>query len=454
LSRDITVITTIARGGAVIGLVLLGVAFVVPNPFLQRDVEPAVSLATATPPGAGDTPGTDVHPGFIYGRITTIDGNGYEGRLRWGGDQEAFWSDYFNGAKAENRWAAYAAEPEDSSPIEIFGLRIGGRDRGTNLRRLFMARFGDIARIEPHFRDAQVTLKSGTVVALDRFAAGDIDDGIRVWDRKHGVVDVDARQIRTIEFLAAAPIGAGPARLHGTVRTRHGTFTGFIQWDQQHSVGSDELRGRTTGGEVTLRYETIRSITRTSRDTALVMLLDGHEMTLSATRAVGSNNRGIYVDDVRYGRVLVSWDAFERVDFGPGGSGPGYADYLPGRALTGSVTTRDGRRLSGRLVYDFDESETTETLDAALPGVDYNIPFSLIASILPNGREGHGAPHATVILRGGEELQLERTGDLGDRNAGVLVFADSRERPDNVPWTDVAQIELVNLSGDHQRNAQ
>jgi hypothetical protein len=127
---------------------------------------------------------------------------------------------------------------------------------------------------------------------------------------------------------------------------------------------------------------------------------------------------------------------------------------LPGRALTGSVTTRDGRRLSGRLVYDFDESETTETLDAALPGVDYNIPFSLIASILPNGREGRGAPYATVILRGGEELQLERTGDLGDRNAGVLVFADSRERPDNVPWTDVAQIELVNLSGDHQRNAQ
>ena len=448
-----TVITTIARGGVVIALVLV-VALVVRYPFMQQKVESDASLAVAPSAATGETPGTDGHAGFIYGRITTIDGDRYEGRLRWGGDQEAFWGDYFNGAKAENPWAAYAAEPEDSSPIEIFGVRIGGRDRGTNLRRLFMARFGDIARIEPHFRDAQVRLKSGTVVTLDRFAAGDIDDGVRVWDRKLGVVDVDARQIRTIEFLAAAPIGAGPDRLHGTVRTRQGTFTGFIQWDQQESVGSDELHGRSDGGEVNLRYETIGSITRTSRDTALVMLLDGREMALSGTRAVGNSNRGIYVDDVRYGRVLVSWDAFERVDFSPGGSGPGYADYSPGRALAGSVTTRAGRRLTGRLVYDFDESETTETLDAALPGVDYNIPFSRIASIVPNGREGRWAPYATVILLGGEELQLERTGDLGDRNAGVLVFADSHERPDNVPWADVARIDFVNLSGDHQRNAQ
>ena len=47
----------------------------------------------------------------------------------------------------------------------------------------------------------QVTLKSGTVFTLDRFAAGDIDDGVRVWDGRRGVVDLDARRIRTIELL-------------------------------------------------------------------------------------------------------------------------------------------------------------------------------------------------------------------------------------------------------------
>ena len=165
-------------------------------------------------------------------------------------------------------------------------------------------------------------------------------------------------------------------------------------------------------------------------------------MVLSGSRDVGQGNRGINIEEPRYGRVQVSWDVFERIDFSPGGGGPAYRDFPTGRALAGSVTTRDGRRLAGRLVYDFDESETSETLDAALPGVDYNIPFSLITSIMPHGREGRGAVRATLTLRNGEELQLERTGDLGEGNAGMLIFVDGRERPEYVPWTDVEQIDL------------
>jgi hypothetical protein len=70
-----------------------------------------------------------------------------------------------------------------------------------------------------------------------------------------------------------------------------------------------------------------------------------------------------------------SRDAFERVDFSPGGTGPAYDVSPPGHPLTGSVITRSGRHLVGRLVYDLDESETTETLDAPSQGVDYTIPF-------------------------------------------------------------------------------
>jgi hypothetical protein len=47
-----------------------------------------------------------------------------------------------------------------------------------------------------------------------------------------------------------------------------------------------------------------------------------------------------------------------------------------------------------------------------------------------------------VTLHGGEELLLERAGDVGERNAGMLVFADGRERPEYVPWTDVEQVSL------------
>ena len=308
--------------------------------------------------------------------------------------------------------------------------------------RQFLARFGDIARLEAQFGHVLVTLKSGSVFKLDRFSAGDIDDGVRVWDMKRGVVNVDARLIRTIEFLPTTPLVAAPERLHGTVRTRQGDFTGFIQWNQHDCVGADELDGRTVDGEVKLRYDTIRSIARQSRDSALVTLIDGREMAVSGTSDAGRGHRGVYVDDVRYGRVLISWDAFERVEFSPRGSGPAYGDFGPGRPLEGTVTRRDGRRLAGRLVYDFDESETTETLDAQSQGLEYYLPFDLIASIAPREHDARGAPRARVTLRDGAELQFERTGDLGDRNAGMLIFVDGGRRPEYVPWADVEQIDL------------
>ena len=401
----------------------------------------------ATSPGIGpSTPAAaDAHTGFLYGRITTVDGATHEGRLRWGGDQEAFWGDYFNGAKNENPWAAYL--PREPSPFELFGFEIGGKSRSSELRRLFMARFGDVARIAAHFKYVQVILKSGTVFTLDRFAAGDIDDGVRVWDSRRGVVDLDARRIRTIEFLPTARLAAAPERLHGTVRTGLGNFVGFIQWTQQDGVSTDTLDGRTADREISLRYETIRSIARLSRDRALVTLVDGREIVLSGSHELGTDHRGIYVDDRRYGRVLIPWDAFDRVDFSSGGGGPAYGDFLPGRSLAGRVTTRDGRRLAGRLVYDFDESETTETFDAPFQRVDYNIPFDLITSIVPAGRNKDGIQRAKVILHGGEELQLDRDGDFGERNAGVLIFVDGRGRPEIVPWTDVERIDLDRAPG-------
>src|SRR4030095_12764537 len=234
----------------VIVAVLLALLLVFRNRALERNVAdrttaPAIALPTTAP-------GAEVHSGFIYGRVTTGDGTTHEGRLRWGGDQEAFWGDFFNGTKKENPWAVHLPNERSTKErrIEVFGFEIGGTGR-SNLRRLFMARFGDIARIEAHFRDAQVTLKSGTVFDLDRFAAGDIDDGVRVWDSRREVVDLDARDIRTIEFLPTALVAA-PDRLYGTVRTQHGDFTGFIQWDEQDGISTDELNGRAAAGKRTL----------------------------------------------------------------------------------------------------------------------------------------------------------------------------------------------------------
>jgi hypothetical protein len=431
----------IAGGAFVIVLVL---ALAAGHRGVEQYAAPSAATSTAIAPSIAAA-AEEGHQDFLYGRIKTVGGATYEGRLRWGGDQEAFWGDYFNGFKAENPWVAHAPLerlPKERRPVEIFGVEIFHREGQIDLGRRFMARFGDIARVEARGRDVRVTLKSGTVFDLDRLEASDFDDGVRVWDGRRGVVDLDSLAIRTIELLPTARRGDAPDRLHGTVRTRQGDFTGFLQWDREEGVSTDELDGNTADGKLRLRFDTIRSIARRSRDRSLVTLLDGREIVLSGNREVGRENRGIYVDDRRYGRVLVSWKAFERVDFRPGGSGPAYGDFPPGRPLTGSVTTRAGHRLAGRLVYDLDESETTETLDGPAQGVDYTIPFGLIASIAAPGREEPGAHRVRVTLHDGEEIQLDPAGDLGEGNPGMLIFVDGRQRPEYVPWTDVAQVDF------------
>jgi hypothetical protein len=409
----------------------------------HRDLAPGDESAAATSHGA--IPATsEAHEGLLHGRVTMENGDVFEGRLRWGGDEEALWSNYFNGFKAKNPWAGLApseALPKEGLAFEVFGIKLSFWERQNDLGRPFMVRFGDIARIEPRGRDLRVTLRSGTVVHLDRYAADDVADGVRVWDGSRGVVDVGEWGIRSIELLASAP-GAGPLPLYGTVRTRQGDFTGLIQWDRQACLGSDVLDGYTADGEPGLRFETIRTIARRSQSSILATVVDGREIELSDARENGQGHRGIYVDDERYGRVLVSWDAFERVDFSPGGTGPAYDAFPAGRPLTGTVLTRSGRQLAGRLVYDLDESETNETLDAPSLGVDYTIPFSLIASIALPGLDEPGLEQARVTLRIGEELRLELAGDLGELNAGMLIFIDGSERPEYVPWADVRQVDF------------
>lgn len=402
-------------------------------------VRPA-ELATSTGPAVERDLGE-----FLHGVVTTHDGATYEGRLRWGGDQEAFWGDYFNGVKSRNPWTAHAQlerPAQERRPFRLFGVELGRRGHQTELDRPLMARFGDVARIEARDDEVRVTLKSGAAFDVDRLEANDFDDGVRVWDDARGVVDLGHRQVHSVELSPSSAVGAGPRRLHGTVRTPRGDFTGFLQWNRRDCVGTDELEGQTPHGAVRIPFDMLRSITRRSDDSSVAALLDGREIVLTGHREVAGGNRGVYVDDLRYGRVLVSWRAFERLDFSAGGSGPGYDDFPPGRPLTGSVTARDGRRLRGRLVYDLDESETTETLDAPSQGVHYTIPFGLIASIAPRHGAARDARGARVTLHDGEELQLERRGDLGDDHAGMLIFADAHEGAEYVPWSDVELVEL------------
>jgi hypothetical protein len=343
--------------------------------------------------------------------------------------------------------------PKTSDAIEIFGFELSRRESPADLARPFMARFGDISRIELVGADVRVTLKSGTAFNLDWHAFNDFDDGVRVWDDLQGVRDLapamarslpgtGGGRIRAIDLRPAPGRGDTPPRLRGTVRTPQGDFSGFIQWNRNEGLGTDHLDARTSDGPVAVRFDTIRAIARDSRKSSRITLFDGREMVLTGSAEAGDDNLGIYVDDPRYGRVLVSWSAFERLDFSPGGSGPSYGDFPPGRPLGGIVTTRSGQRSAGRLVFDLDESETTETLDAPSQGVDYTIPLGLIASVVLDEQREPGTGPAAVTLHSGETLRLDLAGDLGMGNAGMLIFVAGSQRPEYVPWAEVARIDF------------
>jgi hypothetical protein len=400
-----------------------------------------LSATASWPAAAAPAPASRGTEGYLYGRVTTDDDGVYEGRLRWD-DEESSWGDLFNSAKRDNPWLADApasARQRKKHTIEIFGFELGSIGSDYDDTRQFIMRFGDLAKLEPGRGDrVRVTLKDGYVYDAEG-GSNDVGAKIDVWDARRGAVKVHWQHIRAIDFLPTPANLAGvPKRLYGKVATRDGDFTGVIQWDQDECLGDDKLDGETEEDkDVALPMGGLRAIERRSSRSSTVTLADGRTMVLSGTNDVNDENRGIYVDDLRYGRVLVPWDEFERVDFSDGGSGPSYDSYAKGERLAGTVTTRDGRKLTGILVYDLDESETTELLNGKRHDLEYNIPFSLVASVAPR-RES-----ARVTLVSGEELVLEGVTDVSADNAGMLIFVPGRAKPDYVAWEDVERVDFA-----------
>ncbi|NNE71391.1 MAG: hypothetical protein HKN29_13660 [Rhodothermales bacterium] len=393
---------------------------------------------------AATTP-EDAKSGAIYGRVSTEDGTVYQGRLRWGADEEAYWGEYFNGRREGNPWAEVAPEGalRFNEPVRLLGLSLGNIDRRVRLDRPFMARFGDIARIDTRRTEFRVTLKSGSVHDMDRFESDDLADGVQIWDESGKSVYLDEWSIRSIEFLET-PVGTkAPERLYGSVTTRLGSYIGYLRWNREQGSYADSIEGSSGGRYLTVKFNDILSIERDAQDRARIALTDGDVMLIEGNTERGFAPRGVYVYDSRYGRVSAAWDEILSVRLGTVGTGPGYDDFPPGLELTGSVRTIQGEHLTGRIVYDLDESETTETLDAPLRGLDFSIPFGLIRSINLEEGQSLSSAHANVELHSGEVLQLERAGDLADSTAGVLVFEKGRTVPHHVPFSVIAELTFA-----------
>ena len=395
----------------------------------------ALSLAAPAAVGANQ----DVS-GYLYGTIETTSGNSYTGLLRWG-REEAFWDDHFNATKQDEPATGRLPRGYKRQPrrVEVFGLEISGPWEHSWSQRQLLVRFGDLAEIRPRGDDrAELVLRNGETLRIEG-GSNDLGGKIKVWDSAVGKIDVDWDRVRSIKF-APTPASARPEgqRLWTRVRTTVGIFTGYLQWDKEEALTVDELDGDTDDGDVSIPMGKIRAIERRSRRSSRVELVDGRVLELSDTNDVDSSNRGIVVEDARFGRVEIPWDVFERADIEVAkDSGRSYGDYPSLGEIRARVTLRGGRTRQGRIAFDLDETFLWELLDGYADDVEYHIPFVRVKSVRPLGTR-----RAEVTLDNGLKLRLEGQTDVGDDNAGIA-FLESADDEGYVAWDEVELVEIL-----------
>jgi len=381
--------------------------------------------------------------GFIYGKVTTIDDNTYEGQIRWG-KEEAFWTDMFNSAKRENENIRYLSREERDDLHEdhhgkwnlSFDIHHHDSDEFTHQ---FCTQFGNIATIYFTGRSrVEIELKNGEKLEVSGEGYNDIGEEIRVNDIEIGEIEIRWSRIDKIEFQAT------PSKLNkkwgdplfGTVVTYDGEFTGFIQWDHDERITSDELDGDMEDGDISIEFGKIASIEREGGGSNVV-LKSGREIYLRGSNDVNSDNRGIIVSNVDYGRADIPWREFKKVTFTVApNSGPAYTDFKIPKELRGTVKTSSGNSHSGRLVFDLDEAWDLEVFQGNDDDIEYVIPFSNLKKVVPKNYS-----YSSVELKNGQKLLLGESQDTDERNDGILVFKNSGD-PTYIPWDEVEEISF------------
>jgi hypothetical protein len=389
-------------------------------------------------------------PGRLYGRVTTLDGDTYEGFIRW--DQnEGHWADVLDASKRipsrhirEARRLSGREMREETRGRRILGIRVGRGERSSSTTASSAIRLGHIHRLQVLDDEyALLVLKSGEEQELRRSSTdlGTSNRGIIVENGSWGDIELRWRDIDEIEFIPA-PRGTGSPlgeRLYGTLVTRGGDeFTGWITWDMDEIFGEDELDGREGRRSRSIKFRSISKIERDGSTRAIVTLTSGEEVTLRGTNDVNDDNRGIIVGDRDLGQVRVEWEDFEEVRFHELPSNLSYSEFDGGRHLSGTVYTVDGDEYAGAIRWDNDEEWTWEVLDGGYRGLEFDIEFGLIQSIERESRNS-----SRVTLMDGRSFVLRGSNDVNDENKGVFIEQDSGDTV-MVYWDEFERVEFDN----------
>ncbi|MBU0982830.1 MAG: hypothetical protein KKA42_03105 [candidate division Zixibacteria bacterium] len=405
-------------------------------------------LAVAVAVLAGGVALAADNSGRIYGKIYTVDGDEFEGLIRWDKNEGA-WVDLLNGTKElskrnlrQGKRELRKKYGEKKSSLKIFGIEVGGDNTYVSWGNSAESgvRFGHMKSLEVIDDDRiLVTLKSGEEFELSN-GSTDIGSSIReivIEDDAEGEIEFSWDDLERIEFSAAKTDKQSNFgdRLYGKVSTRRGgDFEGFVAWDVDEIFTTDILDGDENRRSRKIRFGRIKAIERYSSSGAQVTLDDGTDMVLRGSNDVDSGNRGIIVSDPGFGQVTVPWDDFERVEFMPVPKRIDYKSFDGGRRLKGTVSTEDGEEYTGEIRWDNDEEYTWEKLDGENRNIEFDIEFGLIRSI-----EKRSYRAATVTVLDGREFQLRGSNDVDEDNKGIVIMMPDGDEV-FVDWEDFARV--------------
>lgn len=386
---------------------------------------------------------------WIYGQVTTWDGDTYEGQLRWG-KEEAFWTDMFNASKIDNENLEYL----DKDIKRQLANNRGSRNKNwggwvtrsiswseESFTHQFSVEFGQLKQIiRKNSSKVIVTMRNGQEIRLSGSGYNDVGAKVRVYDEEVGKIELDWSDIEIVDFKSApntlkSEIGEP---LYGKVESWTGTYEGYIIWDKDERVTTDKLDGETRDADMSIEFGNIVSIEQKGNSSEVV-LKSGRSYRMGDSNDVDNGNRGVIVVMPGKGRVVIDWDDFDKVTFvtAPNVDMKTYNSYVQPTKIYGTVTTEKGQSYTGSLVYDLDETYTYEILDGSVKDTEFEIPFGAIQSIQPRGND-----ESMVVLKTGEKYELDDSQDVNDKNTGILVFEKENADPVYIFWEDVAKIDL------------
>jgi len=385
--------------------------------------------------------------GRIYGKLTTVDGDVFEGLIRWD-KNEASWIDVLNGnrdLKRKYKKSRRNKYRDREKSIDFFGWTVGSSrtiSYGYGASQSGV-RFGHIKKLEVIDDDAVLLImKSGEEVELEG-GSTDIGEAIReivIEDYNEGEIELVWDDIELIEFSQgdANLESSFGERLYGTLTTRRGDeFTGWVCWDVDELFTTDILDGEQKRRSRKVKFGKIKSIERYSSNGATVVLNNGDEMLMRGTNDVDDSNRGITISDIGFGQVVVDWDEFDRLDFTEQPKQITYKEFDGGRRLKGTVFTEDGEKYTGKIRWDNDEEYTWELLDGNYRDIEFDIEFGYIKEIK---RKGYRS--SIVTLWDGRSFRLRGSNDVDEDNKGIFIEEDNGDEIE-VDWDEFERIEFA-----------